>query len=151
MKIELTTSRVVAAAPEAVWAVVSDYPRDPLWRTGVTVMEASGPLGPGITTHEVMRLGGRTYVNDAVIDSVTPGRHLTWHTTEGADASGARTVERTADGTARVTLEVVAHLHGLERALGPVLKRLLARNLRRDLDRLAAVVAAEEGARRTPV
>lgn len=144
MKIELTTSRTIAAVPEAVWAVLSDYPRDPTWRTGVTAMEASGPARPGTTTHEVMRIAGRTYVNDAVIDSVDPGRRLTWHTTAGADASGARTVERDPDGRARVTLEVVAHTHGLDRLATPLLRRILARNLDRDVARLGEVVAASQ-------
>lgn len=146
MSINLVITRTIAAPPADVWAVVSDYPRDPEWRTGVSVMDASGPTALGVATHEVLRLLGRTYVNDAVIDSVEPGRRLAWHTVAGAEVRGSRTVEA-ADGGCRVTLEVVATPHGVERLAAPLLRRVLAGNLRGDLDRLAAVLGAGDPVR----
>jgi uncharacterized membrane protein len=143
--IDLTRSHAIDAPATAVWAVLSAYGRDPEWRTGVLLMEPSppGPAEPGTTTHEEMRLGGRTYVNDGVVDEVDPGRRLTWHTTEGADASGARMVEPLADGSCRVTLTLRVRPHGVEAFMAPVIRRMLERNLRRDLRALAALVAAD--------
>ena len=142
--IDLSRSLTIHASAADVWALLSDYRRDPEWRTGVATMEPSppGPSRPGTTTHEEMRLGGRTYVNDGVVDAVDPGRRLEWHTTEGADASGAREVEPLPDGTCRATLTLRVRPHGAEVLMAPVVRRMLDRNLRRDLDALAALVAA---------
>ncbi len=147
--IDLTRSLTIAAPADEVWAILSDYRRDPEWRTGVLVMEPTppGPAQPGTTTHERMRLGGRTYVNDGVVDTVEPGRRLTWHTTEGADADGARAVEPLTDGTCHVTLSLRVRPHGAEALMAPVVRRMLDRNLRRDLDALAALVTAAVPAR----
>ena len=143
--IDLTRSLTIDAPATEVWALVSDYARDPEWRTGVLVMEPSppGPAEPGTTTHEEMRLGGRTYVNEGLIDTVEPGRRLTWHTTDGADAEGARAVEPLTDSTCQVTLSLRVRPHGVETLMAPVIRRMLDRNLRRDLQALAALVAAD--------
>jgi uncharacterized protein YndB with AHSA1/START domain len=146
--IDLTRSLTIDAPAPAVWAVLSDYARDPEWRTGVLVMEPSpaGPVAVGTTTHEEMRLGGRAYVNDGVVDEVDPGRRLAWHTTDGADASGSRLVEALPDGGCRATLVLRVRPHGAEALMAPIVRRLLDRGLRRDLEALAALVEA-----RTPV
>jgi uncharacterized protein YndB with AHSA1/START domain len=143
--IDLTHTHDIPAPAATVWAVLADYTRDPEWRTGVEVMQPdpAGPARPGTTTHEVMRLGGRTYVNDGVVDEVDPGRRLTWHTTEGADASGARMVESLPEGTCRVTLTLRVRPHGVEAFMAPVIRHMLDRNLRRDLQALGALVAAD--------
>lgn len=142
--IDLTHTRTVPAPAPAVWAVLADYARDPEWRTGVEVMEPSpaGPVQPGTTTHEVMALGGRTYVNDGVVDTVEDGRRFTWHTVEGADASGSRQVVARPDGTSEVTLTLTVRPHGAEVLMAPVVRRMLARGLRRDLDALATLVTS---------
>lgn len=138
----ITRSHTVPAPAAAVWAVLADYRRDPEWRTGVEVMGPSpaGPVQPGTTTHEVMRLGGKTYVNDGVVDTVDPGRCLTWHTVQGADASGSRQVVERPDGTSEVTLTLSVRPHGGEVLIAPIVRRMLDRNLRRDLAALSALV-----------
>ena len=140
----LTASRDVDADAADVWAVLADYHQDPRWRTGVVAMTAStdGTAVAGTTTREELRLAGQTWINDGVIDDVEPGRRLRWHTRQGADANGARSVDPLAPGRCRVTLELEVRPHGAERLLAPVLRRILARNLRRDLDRLATLVTA---------
>lgn len=146
--IDLTRSHIVPAPAAVVWAVLSDHRRDPEWRTGVEVMEPSPPepSRPGTTTHEVMRLGGRTYVNDGVVDAVDPGHRLAWHTVEGADASGWRRVVDRGDGTCEVTLALTVRPHGAEVLIAPLVRRLLAKNLRRDLAALASLVGTPEAA-----
>jgi hypothetical protein len=127
-----------------VWALIAAYERDPEWRTGVTSMtpDQPGPLAPGSTTVEVMRFGGRTYRNVGEILEVLPGRSVAWRTTAGAEASGRRSVEPGADGSCDVTLELTVRPHGIERLLAPVLSRMLARNLDRDLANLERLVIA---------
>lgn len=144
--IDLTRSLDLAAPAPAVWEVLADYGRDAEWRTGVLAMEpdAPGPAREGTTTHETLRLGGRTYVNDGIVDAVEPGHRLTWHTVSGADASGSRRVVARADGGSRVTLTLTVRPHGAEVLLAPLVRRMLDRNLRRDLAALAALVTANE-------
>ncbi len=122
-----------------VWAVMSDYRLDPHWRRGVQAMDPDprGHVVEGTTTHEVLLLGGRTYRSDGVVDSVEPDRSFAWHTTSGAEASGTRTVEELSDGRCRVVLELRVVPKPSERLLAPILRRVLAKNLRGDLARLA--------------
>lgn len=149
--IDITRTHVIDAPASAVWAVLADYSRDPEWRAGVEVMEPTplGPARPGTTTHEVMRLGGRTYVNDGVVDtveSVGTGHCFAWHTVEGADAHGWRRVVERPDGTTEVALNLVVRPHGAEALMAPIVRRMLDRGLRRDLVALADLVQAADRA-----
>jgi uncharacterized membrane protein len=138
-----TESLVVDAPADSIWRVLADYPRDPEWRTGVVSMtvDPHGPPDVGTTTHEVIRVAGRTYRNDGVVDRVVPGRSIAWHTTSGAEASGVRSVRSLSPGQCEVTLALQVVPHGVNRLLVPVLRRVLRSNLRRDLEALAAVHA----------
>jgi uncharacterized membrane protein len=142
MTIDLSSTIDVDASPDAVWAILADYRRDPGWRTGVVSMTASTPgtAVDGTRTEEVLRFGGRTLRNDGVVTAVEPGRRLEWRTTAGADAAGSRLVEDLGGGRSRVTLELWVTPHGWERLAAPVLGRLLAANLRRDLARLRGLL-----------
>lgn len=141
--LHLTQTLTIDLPAEQVWAVLSDHRRDPRWRTGVLEMhrEPADDLAVGTVTHEVLRLGGRTYLNDGVVTAVDPGRRLEWRTTQGADAHGARSVAVLGPERCSVTLELHVEPHGADRLLAPLLGRMLARNLRADLHRLAEVAA----------
>lgn len=131
---------------DVAWAIVADYPRDPEWRTGVLTMTAEPPgaLRVGTVTVEELRLGGRTYRNVGEVTAVEHGRSLSWRTTDGAHAWGARTVEPLPDGGCRATLELnVRPGNAVERVLRPMFHRMLRRNLRRDLAQLAELTGSE--------
>lgn len=140
---------VIDAPAESIWSVLADYARDPEWRSGVVSMTTApgGAVGAGATTHEVIRVAGRTYRNDGVIDRVVPGSTIEWHTTSGAEAHGARTVRSLAPDRCEVTLELHVVPHGINRLLAPVLRSVLRSNLRRDLTALAAASAATPAVR----
>ena len=124
------------------WAVVSDYRRDPEWRSGVEEMipEPRAPVRPGTITHETLRLLGRTWHNDGVVTEVIEGRSFAWRTTDGADAHGSRRVEALDTDRCRVQLELFVVPHGAEHLLRPVLARMLRHNLRGDVERLRAMI-----------
>jgi uncharacterized membrane protein len=132
----------VSASPEAAWAVVADYSRDTEWRTGVRSMtvEPPGSLEEGAVTIEELRFAGKTYRNVGEITALEPGRELRWRTTQGADADGRRRVTARADGRCRISLELTVRPTGADRLFAPVLARMLARNVRRDLERLRQLV-----------
>jgi uncharacterized membrane protein len=144
----LTASHVIDRPASEVWAVVADYGRDPEWRKGVETMapSAPGPVTQGLTTDEILHLGGRTYRNAGVVTAVEPGTRFAWRTTAGADADGCRTVRDLGEGRCEVTLVLTVRPRGAERLLQPVLMRMLRSGLAADLERLARLVGAESAA-----
>ncbi|MFC6012905.1 SRPBCC family protein [Nocardia lasii] len=118
-----------------VWAVLADYANDPRWRTGVVSMtvDPPGPVTPGAHTAEELRFAGSTWHNLGEVDAVTPGAQFTWHTTEGADAAGARTVTPRSPLSCLVRLDLSVTPHGVQRPFGRLLARMLQRNLDRDV------------------
>jgi uncharacterized protein YndB with AHSA1/START domain len=138
MNIYLSHEIDVDAPAEAVWSIVADYSLDPRWRTGVVQMVPT-PLGTvraGTRTSEDLRLAGKSWHNDGEVVEVDPGRSFTWRTTSGADARGGRTVEPLDGGRCRLRLDLVVRPNGVERLMAPVLRRMIDRNQRTDLQRL---------------
>lgn len=140
-----TERREIDAPAEVVWAIVADYARDPEWRGDVVEMSSDPPglVTEGCRTHEVMKIGGRTYRNDGAVDRVVPGSSLAWHTDRGVDASGSRTVRSLGGERCEVTLELHVTPRGLDRLLAPVLRPMVAKALRRDLATLADLARAD--------
>lgn len=135
----------IQAAAESVWEIIADYGRDPEWRTGVIAMtaEPERPLGAGTITHEIIRVAGRTYRTTGCVDGVVDGTSIAWHTTSGAEAHGTRSVRALGPDRCEVALELHVVPRGVNRLLAPLLRRMLATNLRRDLAALAALCTAQ--------
>jgi uncharacterized membrane protein len=144
MDIRLVEHTEIDRPAAEIWAVVADYGRDPQWRRGVVSMTPTppGPVGVGTTTAEQMRLAGRTLRNLGEVTDVEADR-FAWRTTDGAAAHGSRTVVALAPTRSRVELELVVTPKPSERAIAPLVGRLLRRNLRGDLQRLRALLDAE--------
>lgn len=142
--IELHHEITIAAPAAVAWAVVADYRRDVDWRTGVLSMIPTPDdlVNVGTTTVERIRAGGRTYVNDGEVTAVDPGVRFEWRTTAGVTAHGARAVRVLDEERCRVRLELTVAPEGFNRAIAPLLRRMLASNLHRDLDRLQSIVEA---------
>lgn len=140
-----TTVDVDASAAEA-WAVVADYGRDVEWRRGVRSMvpTPAGPVRPGTTTAEVLRVAGRTTYNDAVVTDVEAGRRFAWRTTSGIRAEGLRAVVPLDAETCRVVLTTRVHPPGLFRLVPGVVARVLRRGLQRDAVRLRVLIELGE-------
>ena len=85
-----------------------------------------------------MRLGGATYRNLGVVTAVESGRSFAWRTTDGADASGSRTVVARDAGSSRLRLTLTVRVTGSQRLMAPLLRILLRRNLVGDAQRLRA-------------
>ena len=139
--IRLRAETEVDGPADRVWEVLGDYRCDPRWRAGVATMDPSpaGPAEPGQTTDERMRFAGRAYRNGGRVESVGPGRTLSWRTTSGIVADGRRTVEELPGGRSRVRLETDVRPEGADRLLAPLLGVLLRRQLVGDLRRLRAL------------
>ena len=136
-----------------VWAYVADYGNDPSWRAAVTQMRPSvpGPVQVGVTTHEWLRLLGRTFRTDAVIDRVEVGRLLEWRAYDRQkQLQGSRLVEPTGPTSCRFTEVVEGGLLGLWRPLGPLVAWLLQRQATADLRRLKHLLETQPFPRSVP-
>jgi carbon monoxide dehydrogenase subunit G len=137
----------IAAPPADVWAVLSDYEQDHRWRADVVEMipTPSGPSRPGTTTHEVVRFLGSTYVTDATVTAVeeTPdSRRLRFEGAgDGTVVVGERRVAEGPDGSAVVHTSLDVKMQGPMRLAQPLLGRVYARHVARDLEQLGALFA----------
>jgi hypothetical protein len=137
--------------PDAVWAMITDYSSDHLWRPGITEMtpDPPGPPAVGTRVREVLETGGRSYVTDSVVTSVGPGMTYRFSgsgTTGGVE--GGRTVVAIA-GDAEFTYRVELTLTGRFRLVRPLVGATMKKGLRSDLERLRAILETRE-ARATP-
>ncbi len=95
MSITVTNSIEIDRPPAQVWAVVSDYAADTIWRKGIVEMtpDAEGPPQVGTHVREVLVLGGRRYTTETAVTDVGPG--LTYGfagTGTSGEVRGRRTV-----------------------------------------------------------
>ncbi|MEU1426368.1 SRPBCC family protein [Nocardia sp. NPDC005746] len=139
---DLSTETTVDCPASKVWAILADYANDTAWRTGVVAMAAHPPglASPGTRTAEELRFAGRTWRNGGEVRTVDPGTRMTWRTTSGADAEGARTVTPIGTDRSRIRLELRVTPHGMQRPFGALLARMLQRNLDRDIAALRTLI-----------
>ena len=146
MTISISQTIDIDVDAATAWAIIADYSNDRRWRSGVISMESTptGPVEAGTTTHEVIKVAGKTWTNFGVVTSVEPGHKFWWRTTSGAQASGSRQVSNDADGRSRVSLELQVTPTGIDRLTAPIAGLLLRRGLRKDSITLRALLADSE-------
>ena len=131
-------TRSLAAPPEQVFAVVSDFDRSPEWRTGLDRVEISGPAGPGQTVREFSREGElalrvealappATLVTRITGEGLPFGGTWTYHIAPGPD--GGSTITITEDGEIyNVIFRVAARFYfGYEATIETYLRDLARR------------------------
>ena len=144
MTLSVKSSILIRRTAAQVFAHVSDYARDPTWRTGVSEMchDPPGMIQLGAKTHERMTFAGMHMLNIAEIVAFEPGRKTAFKTTGGPlAATGYRLVESEADG-ARFTYAAAVELGGPMALLAPILQWYLRRTVRSDLERLEHILEA---------
>jgi len=139
----------LARKPEDVWEVVGDFDKDDRWRRVQEMRsDPAGPARAGTRTHEVLRFLGSTYVTDATVTHVEPGRRLLYEGAgDGTTVRGYRRVENTPGGT-RFVEGIEVELSGPLRFLEPLLARLYGRRMRSEIHALKALL--EGNVRRDP-
>ena len=146
--IHIEESVKIRRPPEVVWATVSDYSADSVWRPGITEMtpDPPGPPAVGTRVREVLHKGGRDYVTDSTVTEIGPGMsyRFSGSGTTGK-VEGGRTVVASGSGSESIfTYQVTLTLTGTTRFLGPILAGSLRRGLRGDLERLRDKLEAGE-------
>jgi hypothetical protein len=101
---KIIVSIAIAFPAERVFALVSDYTRDPEWRTGVLEMSQMppGPSQVGTQTLEVARFFGHRMMTPAEVTKYEPSReiHFAGLIAQQIRVSGSRRVEEV-NGQAR--------------------------------------------------
>lgn len=133
-----TSTTVVGAPPEFVWAYIATYANDPTWRAGVSRMHqhSAGPVHVGAEVDEVLRIMGRTVRSRVIIESVDEGRSFAWRVTDGA-AFGRRWVRVLSNGATELGAEKTLVLRGADKLLAPLVGAVVRRTERADLVRAA--------------
>ena len=117
--IDATTT--IAAPPDAVWAVLTDWSLAPRWMPGVTTM--SGPVSQGAVVTFTVRGKTRT----AVVEVVDAPRTLALLSRSGpVTALYTYTLTGTVAGT-DLRLLADVQVRGLLKVLAPVIRRSIAR------------------------
>lgn len=146
--IHIEESVTIRRSPEVVWATVSDYSIDGLWRPDITEMtpDPPGPPAVGTRVHEVLRKGGRDYVTDSTVTEVGPGMSYRFCGlgTTGKVEGGRRVVANGSPSEAAFTYQVTLTLTGATRVLRPIVAASLRKGLRNDLQRLREKLEHDE-------
>ena len=134
----------IARPPAEVWTAIADYALDLQWRRGITEMtpDPPGPPAPGTRVHEVLKMAGLSFATDSAVSEVDPGvsYRFAGSGTSG-DIRGSRTVRANQGGAGSVfTYQIELDPKGVTRALGPLLVPILRSSLRKDLNRLKALL-----------
>jgi len=146
----VTRSRVVDAAPDAVWPVVSDPAALPRWWPRTERVEG---VSPGAWTTVLRSPRGRAVRADwRLVDEDSGGRRTWAQEIEGTPFARVlaerRVVARVepASGGTRVTLELRQRGRGWARFGGFLLRRAARRELRDALDGLATALSSRTDA-----
>jgi uncharacterized protein YndB with AHSA1/START domain len=149
---DISVSIVIARPVEAVFEFVSNYERDPQWRTGVIEMMQMPPgrSQVGTKTREVGRFFGRKMITPGEVTKCEPNREVAFAglMADEIRVSGRRTVEPVGEQT-RFTYQATVELRGFYRLLEPLmaasLRKRFAGDLRRLKERLEASVGEPSG------
>jgi carbon monoxide dehydrogenase subunit G len=129
-------TETIAAAPERVWSVLTDWNRGPQWLPGVDSMRAPSPLVVGSLVTFVARGTERS----STVTELQAPRRITLTSTQGpVTAHYSYTLEPASDGT-RLQLVAEVLVRGPLRLLAPVIRRSIAKEDSAQPARLKALV-----------
>lgn len=128
----ITVRRTVSlsAAPDEVFAYVSEVRRLPEWQSGagITHVELNEPMAPGARFRMERLSRGRTATIDCTVTALEPGRRFAFDTTDSDNFTGSSdTVLAAANGGTRLEWTFKMDPPGLWRLLSPLIGREIAK------------------------
>jgi len=138
LRVELTFE--IARPPAEVFACLADVEKLPDWQSSLREAHADGPLAKGSLIAEKRSLFGREAETEHEVSAFEPGRRLTLRTVRGpVQLEVDHELEPAGDGT---KLRVLAEGRptGILRVAGPALTAAARQELRRDFERLKAIL-----------
>lgn len=124
---------------EEVFAVISDFSRNPEWQRGMKSARwtTAPPTRVGSTYEQVARFLGRDVVTTFEVVAYEPGRSVTIQSRESSfPITVTRSVEPLGPGRSRVSAHIVGEPRRFFRLFGPLLRLLAERSVQGDYERL---------------
>jgi uncharacterized protein YndB with AHSA1/START domain len=137
--IDFTIETEIARTPAEVFAFATDPALLPLWQTNTVsaVPEEGLPLRVGSRIREVHRApGGKEMESVVEVAELEPDRLFALHVVEGSLPLDARLGFEPAGAGTRLRFRVHGQPSGAARLAQPLLRRVLARQFRRDCEQL---------------
>lgn len=136
---KLTSSVEIDRPPEEVFAVISDFSRNPEWQKGMKSAHwtSEPPARVGSTYEQVARFLGRDVITIFEVTAYEPDRSVTIESRESSfPITVIRSVEPLGPDRSRVTAHIVGEPGRFFRLFGPVLRAMAERSVRGDYERL---------------
>ena len=136
---KLTSSVEIDRPPEEVFAVISDFSRNPDWQKGMMSARwiSEPPARVGSTYEQVARFLGRDVVTIFEVTAHEPGRSVTIESRESSfPVTVTRSVEPLGRDRSRVTAHIVGEPGSFFRLFGPLLRAMAQSSVRGDYERL---------------
>lgn len=143
---KLSSSVVIERPAEEVFAVVSDFSRNPEWQRGMKSARwtSEPPVGVGSTYEQVAKFLGRDVVTTFEVTSLEPGRSITIESRESSfPIIVTRSVEPMGPGRSRVSADITGRPGRFFGLFGPLLKALAERSVRGDYERMRHLLENE--------
>jgi uncharacterized protein YndB with AHSA1/START domain len=138
VRVELT---VEIARPAAdVFALLTDVSRVPEWQASAIESRADGPLAEGVRIHERRHFLGHDGDTELEVSAFEPARRLALRTLRGPVKLVIDHVLEETDGRTALRVTAEGRAHGLLRLAGPAVTAKARQELRRDFERLKAIL-----------
>ena len=130
----------IARPPDEVFAYLADVDKLPEWQGSAIEARADGPLAEGSRIIERRSLFGREAESELEVTAFEPGRRLALRTLRGPVELTIDHVLEEQGGRTMLQVSGNARPRGALRFAGPALVAGARRELRRDFERLKAVL-----------
>lgn len=141
----LTSSVEIDRPPEEVFAVISDFSRNPEWQKGMKSARwtSEPPARVGSTYEQVARFLGRDVITVFEVTAYEPDRSVTIESRESSfPITVTRSVEPLGSDRSKVTAQIVGEPGRFFRLFGPLLRTMAQRSVRGDYERLRRLLEA---------
>ena len=144
--IDLETTVEITRPVAEVFAFVADQTNAPQWQNGLHEVRrlTEGPIGAGSQHVFVRRFAGREIASRNRFVAFEEGHYVRFEIPEGWLTGQAEYVTEPSPSGTVLTSRMQFHAHGFAALLEPLLSRVLARDSRRDEERLKRLL--ERGA-----
>jgi uncharacterized protein YndB with AHSA1/START domain len=142
---KLTSTVDIDRPAEDVFAVISDFSRNPEWQGGMKSARwtSAPPIDVGSTYEQVARFLGRVVVTTFEVVAYEPDRSVTIESRQSSfPIEVTRSVEPLGPDRTRVHAEIVGEPARFFRLFGPLLRMMAERSVRGDYARLRRLLEA---------
>jgi uncharacterized protein YndB with AHSA1/START domain len=130
----------IARPAEDVFAFLADVSRVPEWQRSAVESRADGPLAEGVRIHERRHFLGHNERTELEVTAFEPGRRLALRTLRGPVKLTIDHLLSEQDGQTTLRVTAQGRAHGLLRLAGPAVTAKARQEMRRDFERLKAIL-----------